>query len=184
MTAKKNPKAPRRPVAPHGYDAHPRHSVCAAVRSDPEDPTYQFVDVLLLPAERAKEQIETGGGYTVELAHAHAATGLRLLFSTDRVGRVITGGRGESLSAKLRACKGGLILPGDPPPIAYKPGEAEAYPFCFLVGIDVAITHLAGWAEWAASEEIDVDKLRLHLESHTMAPPRTQADRPRRRTEW
>lgn len=159
-------------VAPHGIEAHPRHAaVCAVVRPNDTHRAKPFVDVLVLPAERAARQCTEHGGYTYEIAGEVGRTGIRLIFASDRPGHMGTVGRGRKLGAKLFACEGGILLPGHPPPVPWEPGEAEAYPFCFLLGVEAAIHHFEGWAKWARREGIDALALRRYVQNIPAAPP-------------
>lgn len=162
-----------RPIAPHGIDAYPHHAVvCACVfppkKKKSED---RFMDVLLLPAEEAARQCRESFGYSKELADAVTANGLRLVFFVNTPGRVNVVGRGQSKSTPLTVCEGGILLPGAPPPLDYLPGEAEAYPFAFLAGVDAAIREFAGWAAWARAEGIDAAALHRYVWRIPLAPP-------------
>lgn len=163
-----------RPIAPHGIDAHPHHAVlCACVFPPKGKPKSRdrFIDVLLLPAEEAARQYRENFGYSRELADTVTANGLRLVFPRKTPGRMRILGRGQSKSAPLTVCEGGILLPGDPPPLDYLPGEAEAYPFAFLAGVDAAIREFDGWAAWARTEGIDAAALHRYVWRIPPAPP-------------
>lgn len=178
-----------RPVAPHGIEAIPRHAVVCAVAYPPPKPSRgrprdeSFMDVLLLPADVAARECEERGGYTRELADRVTDTGLRLVFSAERPGHMEVLGRGATLGAVIDVCEGGIVLPGAPPPVPYQPGEAEAYPFAFLVGPDGAIRHFGRWRAWAIREGIDAAALHRYVWRIPPAPaaewfatPRTEAE--------
>lgn len=148
-------------IAPHGYEAHPRHAVVLAKLQSP-DGARAFVDVLLLPADVASVIVEHGG-YSHKVANRATADGLRLLFLSDKPGVLKSHGRGVSLTAQLEVCEGGIILPGLPPLLPFEAGEAEAYPFAFLAGIDAAIRSLPRWGDWARSEGIDTPRLHRYV---------------------
>lgn len=157
-----------RPIAPHGIDAIPQHAVVCACVSDGRD---SFMDVLLLPAEEAARQCRESNGYSKKLSESVTANGLRLGLFPDTPGRMTIVGRGHSKIAQLTVCEGGILLPGTPPPVDYLLGEAEAYPFTFLVGVDAAIREFDKWAAWARAEGIDALALHRHVWRIPAAPP-------------
>lgn len=129
------------------------------------------MDVLLLSPEEAGRLCREGGGYSKELADNVTANGLRLVLFPNTPGRITLVGRGYSKSAALTVCEGGILLPGEPPPVDYLPGEAEAYPFAFLAGVDAAIREFHKWAAWARAEGIDAAALHRYVWRIPPAPP-------------
>lgn len=149
-----------RPTAPHGIEVFARHAViCAKVEAPGGTPS--FIDVLLLPVPVASHALRAGG-YTYELSKQTLDSGARLIFAEDTPGRMGTLGYGRSLKADLHACEGGVLLPGRPPPLPFKHGEPQVFPFCFLVGVDAACEAYPGWKAWAESEGIAL----VHIHNH------------------
>lgn len=159
-----------RPVAPHGIEHYPRHAVVCAGLKSPGTGEERLIDVLLLPADVAAEQCTANGGYTKEASQRTGANGLRLLFHEDAPGYALLIGRKQSVTTSLTVCAGGVLLPGQPPALDYRPGEAEAYPFCFLVGVSTAIRTFTSWTRWANQERLDSAALYRYVWDIPAAP--------------
>lgn len=151
---------PARPIAPHGLDAYLRHAVVAGA-------TQNFVEVLVLPRDEAEEKRRTMDVQTARALHEDRP---RLVLLGKEPGVMRSMAHGKAQRTPLTICESGLVLPGDPPPIPWELAERESYPFCFLVGLSIAVRHFRSWGEWATGEGVDIVRLHCHVYDVPLPP--------------
>ena len=154
-------------IAPYGYEAHPSHAVVMGAI-----PELDVLLVAVLSRRQANHRLRVEKrGMDHDLTN-----GTMLAFFGDQPGTLCSGNTTlrVSLSAPILVCEGGIVLPGALPP-GLPETIAPAWPFCFLAGLDGAITRFPSWAAWATREGVDVARLHTHVHRETISLPREEA---------
>lgn len=156
-----------RPVAPHGYEAHPPHAV---VMGSIAELQVLLVPVLSREVAAHRLHVEKRG---MDRDLMDSTDHLVIAFFGSRPGFVHSGGTPKriSLSAPITICEGGIVLPGARPS-GVPEDAAPTWPFCFLAGLDGAIVQFLLWAAWAKREGVDIARLHAHVHGGTIPLPK------------